>query len=152
VIGILLCVALALRNPGRVRARDPMPQPRLESLWRHRGRRPGRTAAVAVTAGLFLGVSLVAGPLTGALVAAAALAALHRPRARALMTIGAVAAVASTGLYTAGLQFVHPYPAVSEWPGFFRISHNLAWVAIALLAADVVVGVARERGAASRAR
>ena len=151
LIGILLCVALALRNPGRARARDPMPQPRLTSFWRHGGHRPGRTAAVAVTAGLFLGVTLVAGPLTGALVGAAALAALHRPRARALLTIGAVAAVAATGLYTAGLQLVHPYPAVSEWPGFFRISHNLAWVAIALLAADVVVGVARE-GAASRPR
>jgi hypothetical protein len=91
--------------------------------------------------------TLVAGPATGALVGGLTLAALLVPRARVLVTLGAVGALAAAGLYTAALQYIARYPSVFEWPTFFRVSHNLAWVGAALLAADVVAGLARERAA-----
>jgi len=78
------------------------------------------------------------------------LATLLVPRARALVTLSAVGALAAAGLYTAALQYIAGYLSVFEWPTFFRVSHNLAWVAAALLAADVVVGLVRERASPQR--
>jgi hypothetical protein len=149
VLGVLLCLGLAVRSPGRAPAGATVAQPALEPVWRHRGRRPGRGAITVVTAGLLVVVSLVAGPQTGVLAAAVALAALVRSRARPLLTVGAVVAIAGVVVYTVAFQAVRSYPAVSEWPGYFRVSHNLAWLAIALLLADVVVGLARERASAT---
>ena len=90
-------------------------------------------------------VTLVAGPPTGVLVGGLTLAALLVPRARVLVTVGAVGALAAAGLYTAALQYIANYPSVFEWPTFFRVSHNLAWVGAALLAADVVAALVRDR-------
>jgi hypothetical protein len=145
LIGILVCLALIWRSPGRARSEEAAPQPALEPVTRHRGRRPRRRTIVGIAVGVFVVVAAVATPPTGALVGAAALVTLLRRRARALTTVGAAVAVAGAGLYTVALQLARSYPAVSEWPGFFRVSHNLAWIAVALLAADVVVGLARER-------
>jgi len=149
-LGLLLCLALALANPGRRRALDSAPQPRLVPPWRHRGSRPRRATTAAVTAGVALVTTLVAGPPTGVLVGGLTLAALLVPRARALVTLGAVGALAAAGLYTAALQYIAGYPSVFEWPTFFRVSHNLAWAGAALLAADVVAALARERASPQR--
>ena len=105
---------------------------------------------VVVTVGVFVVTTLVAGPATGALVGGLSLATLLVPRARVLVTLGAVGALAAAGLYTAALQYIKGYLSVFEWPTFFRVSHNLAWVAAALLAADVVVGLVRERASLRR--
>jgi arabinofuranan 3-O-arabinosyltransferase len=145
LLGLLLCVALALRNPGRRRALAGAPQPRLAPPGRHRGSRPGRGTVAAVTAGVFVVITLVAGPVTGALVGGLTLATLLVPRARAVVTLGAVGALAAAGLYTAALQYIKGYLSVFEWPTFFRVPHNLAWVAAGLLVADVVVALVRAR-------
>ena len=144
-LGLLLCLALALANPGRKRALGGAPEPRLVPPWRHRGSRPRRATTAVVTAGVAVVVTLVAGLPTGVLAGGLTLAAVLVPRARALVTLGAVGGLAAAGLYTAALQYIANYPSVFEWPTFFRVSHNLAWVGAALLAADVVAGLARDR-------
>jgi arabinofuranan 3-O-arabinosyltransferase len=150
VLGLLLCAALALRNPGRRRAIAGAPQPRLASPWRHRGSRPRPVTTAVVAVGVAAVTALVAGLPTGVLVGGLTTVTLLVPRARALVTLGAVGALAAAGLHTAALQYIADYPSVFEWPTFFRVSHNLAWVGAALLAADVVVGLVRERGAPPR--
>ena len=150
VLGLLLCVALALRNPGRRRALEGAPQPRLAPPGRHRGSRPRRGTIAVVTLGVAVVTTLVAGPATGVLVGGLTLTTLLVPRGRAVVTFGAVGALAAAGLYTAALQYIKRYLSVFEWPTFFRVSHNLAWVAAALLVADVVVALVRERASPER--
>jgi hypothetical protein len=144
-LALLLCVALALRRPRRGAVAPAAPQPRPASPTRHRGRRPGNAAVVVVAVATFVVVTAVAGPPTGALVAAASVAALLRARARTVLTAGTVGCLAAAGAVTATMQYIARYESVFEWPTFFRVAHNLAWVAVALLAADVVVGLVRER-------
>ena len=118
-LGLLLCLALALANPGRRRALDGAPQPRLVPPWRHRGSRPRRATTAAVTAGVAVVTTLVAGPATGVLVGGLTLAALLVPRARVLVTLGAVGALA-------GRRPLHRSPPVHRrLPVGVRVAHVL---------------------------
>ena len=57
----------------------------------------------------------------------------------------AVAAVAVTGLFVTQQQLAYHYPLVLEWPQHFDAVAGLAWVGIALLAADALVRHLRGR-------
>ena len=66
-------------------------------------------------------------------------------RARVLVAAGSVAAVVLAGAYTAVQQYRYRYPPEFEWPTFFHRAHVLGWVAVTLLAADVLVELAGPR-------
>jgi hypothetical protein len=78
----------------------------------------------------------------------AAGATLRWPRARAVLTVGSVVAFALAAAYVIVQQARNGYPTISSWPSRFEDVADLAWLAVLLLGADVVVQwVRRRRGA-----
>jgi arabinofuranan 3-O-arabinosyltransferase len=150
-LGVVICVALAVVDPrrgGRHVIHVPSAGPELSSPLRSAGHdRPTTRARVGATVAAGLGAALVAGVPTGLVVAAAVLAALTRPSARFLLTVGSVGAIALAGAYTAGQQLRYHYLAQFEWPTRFHPAHVLAWLAVGLLAGDALVDVVRRRRA-----
>jgi hypothetical protein len=73
------------------------------------------------------------------------------PRTRFLVSLGAPAALAVAALYVVVQQYRHDYVADLDWPGRFTSVNDLAWLAVVLLLADVVIEVLRRR-AGERAR
>ena len=61
------------------------------------------------------------------------------PRWRFLISIGAPVALGACALYVIVQQHRHDYPSDLDWPGSFTRINNLAWLAVILLLADVVV-------------
>ncbi len=62
---------------------------------------------------------------------------------RWLLSLGALGAASAAGVYTTAMQYIHHYPPGAFWPGHFETASQLAWVGIALLAADALVEMAR---------
>ena len=81
---------------------------------------------------------------------AAALVALVTcvPRLRFLIALGAPLALAAAAGYVVVQQYRYDYPPDLDWPGHFQRINNLAWLAVILLLADVVVEALRRRAAA----
>jgi arabinofuranan 3-O-arabinosyltransferase len=110
-----------------------------------------RPRAVHVVVGA-LGVGVVGallsawwvGLVAGALVALVA----FRPRLRLLITIGAPLALAVCALYVIVQQHRHHYPSDLDWPPQFTRINEIAWLAVILLLADVVVEWLRRRAPA----
>ena len=94
-----------------------------------------------------VGGALVAGvasrPWVGLVVGVALAVALLVPRARALLTVGSVAAFALAAGYVVVQQARHGYPTISSWPSQFQDVADLAWLAVWLLAGDVLVQALR---------
>ena len=63
--------------------------------------------------------------------------------------IGSVAAFAIATAYVVVQQARHGYPTISSWPSRFEDVADLAWLAVMLLGADVVVQWIRGRGSRS---
>jgi len=59
----------------------------------------------------------------------------------------AVAGVLISGLYVTAAQLTHHYRLVLEWPQHFEAVSGLAWVAVALLAAEAMISHLRGRRA-----
>jgi hypothetical protein len=70
---------------------------------------------------------------------------MFRPKVRALLTLGAPAALALAGLYTLVQQYRYRYFSTFEWPLHFDRVNDIAWLAVILLVADVVVELVRGR-------
>ena len=98
-------------------------------------------AVLVVVIGALLSAWWV-GLLAGAMVVLVAL----RPRFRALLTIGAPLALALCAAYVIVQQHRHHYPADLDWPTQFTRVNEIAWLAVILLLADVVVEWVRRRG------
>jgi hypothetical protein len=81
---------------------------------------------------------------------AAALVALVAfvPRLRFVITLGAPLALAACAAYVVVQQYRYDYPADLDWPGKFYGINNLAWLAVILLLADLVVMHVRRRATA----
>ena len=158
----LLCLVLALRplelaRRARGKGREeragsmhsetaePAAAPELEMPWEPSGALPSRRARVLTPAVAAVVSGALIGPVAGVLVGALVLVAVYRPRWRAVLAIGAPAALALAALYIFVQQWRHRYPAVFEWPTFFDRVHVLGWLAIAFLAADALVEVVRDR-------
>ncbi len=144
IVGVLVCVGLALRRRrvtgvGAEVAPATDEAPELATPLRSSGASP----SVAATAAAALGVAVVAGavsrPWVGLVVGLATAAALRWPRARVLLTIGSVAAFALAAGYVVVQQARNGYPTIASWPSRFEDVADLAWLAVLLLGADVVV-------------
>jgi hypothetical protein len=81
----------------------------------------------------------VIGPWAAPVVALAVAVVLLRPRLRVLLTIGAVACLAISGLYVLQLELRFKFPSGSDWPSNFSSVTWVAWLAVALLMVDAVI-------------
>jgi hypothetical protein len=91
-----------------------------------------------------LGAAVLAGPLVGGAVGLAALAASRRDAARPLLLLGSPAALGLVTAYVLYIQLRHGPEPSFDWPYEMRAVHSLGWLAVLLLAADVVVSRVRD--------
>jgi hypothetical protein len=126
------------------------PGPHVANPFIASGRRPGWVFVLAVAAGAgIVGAAVPAppwAPVIGASLALAVGAALLWPRARALLTIGAVVSACGVAADVAISEAVSRFAASSNWPASFPLADVLAWIAVVALTADVVVEVTRSAG------
>jgi hypothetical protein len=152
VLGVIACLVLALRRRGRDAAADAESDvdaaPQLESPLAARGTRPALSTTIVTTAAVTVVVAVASRPWIGLVVGGATLTGLLLPRARAVLTLGSVAAFAAAAAYVVIQQARHGYPTIAGWPAQFDAVADLAWLAVWLLGADVIVGWARGRTAA----
>jgi arabinofuranan 3-O-arabinosyltransferase len=143
---LLLCLFLAFRRRRANQSRPSLDdEPILANPLRASGGMPSRRVLVATVLGTgVLGAVLVRG-WVGLLTAALVAAVMFRPRLRWLLTFGAPAALALAGLYTVVQQFRYRYFSTFDWPLHFDRVNDIAWLAVILLMADVVVELARGR-------
>jgi hypothetical protein len=109
------------------------------------GVRP-RTAVVAGVAVVTAALGLVLarwwiGLIAGVLVAVVAL----RPRLRPLLTFVAPVAVGFVALYMLADQHRHHWVSDLTWPSRFTGVSQLAWLALILVAGDVIIEIVRGR-------
>jgi arabinofuranan 3-O-arabinosyltransferase len=142
VVALLVCLWLALRR-RRASVDDDEPDEDAEPVFANPLVATGERPRVLVIVGGAIAVGIV-----GALVSrwwvgllAAALVALVAvvPRTRFLVSLGAPLALAAAALYVIVQQYRYDYVADLDWPGRFRSVNNLAWLAVILLLADVVI-------------
>jgi hypothetical protein len=152
VLALLVCIGLVLRRRG-----GPPPEeaavvdeaPAIASPLESVGDRPSAGVMVATAVGAAVVAGIAAAPWIGVVVGLATAAALRWPRARSVLTVGSVVAFALAAAYVIVQQARHGYPTISSWPSRFEDVAALAWLAVFLLGADVVVQWIRRAAAES---
>ena len=138
-LAALACLAVILRTRRRRPAvvADEPPALRDEGRAAFPALPLGRAAAVALGLTVFGAVVL---PVTvlGIGVGAVALLAMLTPEGRALLRGGALAMAGGGALYVVLTEAIQRFGSLG-WPGHFELAGQLVWVAIVLLAADVVI-------------
>jgi hypothetical protein len=143
--GALGCLALLfLSRGGRPAALTERVRPPLPFSWprflTYDDTPPSRrVAAIAVVASGSV-AALVVGPVVGAVVGVAVAATVRRPGWRWLLTVGSPAAMLAAAAYIVVSQARHEIAPGFEWPAELSRAHPIAWTAVALLVADVLVG------------
>jgi len=112
--------------------------PVLRAPWRARSR-PGPAVSVGITLGSGLVSAALISPGAGLGVGAAVGLSCLLRRGRLLLGAGAVGALAAAGAAEVYGQIHHRFPLVLEWPQHFEDAGRLAWIGLALLAADTVI-------------
>ncbi len=107
--------------------------------------RPGVVVLVVVPVVAGVVAGLFVQPWAAPLLAVATFAALWWRWARGVLRLFPAVAIAGCGLYIAIQQHRHGFVPRFEWPTFFGRVNQLAWLAIAALAADVLIEVAVRR-------
>ncbi len=95
-----------------------------------------RRIALPVLGGL--AAALIVGPGVGIVVAAAIAMVQWQPRLRAVVALAPAVLLVLVTVYVVYLEHHFAFPAVFEWPQQFPHARILAWLAVVLLAADVV--------------
>jgi hypothetical protein len=145
-LGLLLCLALALRRP-----RQPHPPQPLSATFPaySAGDWPKASGVVAVViAAVVTGAvaAFVLDPVDGVVAAAGVVVALvWRRHGRLAVGLAGAALVGATGVYVAWAQHRYRYPPEFEWPTFFPRAHSLALAALALLGATAVAEIVQRR-------
>lgn len=121
------------RRPG-------MPRPlSFDRVLRYAGPTPSRFALVTTTVGAWLFGEVVIGPIPGLILFVVAALALRVPRARPLLTVGGPACFAASVGILVGHQVWSSLPAGFDWPTYFEVVHQPAWLGVALVGLDAVV-------------
>jgi hypothetical protein len=144
---VALCLLLIFWRPRRPASgsttREPgvdtPVRPQLVSPFRSTGRPVSHQTALVLTLACAAVSGFVIGPWAAPVVALAVAVMLLRPRLRALLTIGAVACLAISGLYVLQLELRYNFPSGSDWPSNFSSVTWVAWLAVALLVVDAVI-------------
>ncbi|CAN5840813.1 alpha-(1-_3)-arabinofuranosyltransferase [soil metagenome] len=120
--------------------RPSMPRAlRLRPQMRYAGPMPSRFALVATVLGaLAFGVAVI-GTLPGLALGAVALLALRVPGARVVLTAGGPLLLVASAAWLVGQQVAGDLPPGFDWPTYFVGVHQLALVAISLVALDAVI-------------
>ena len=146
-LGVLLCLVLILRRRGDAPAASEADRGGL--AWMSPLTTSGNDASWRVAAGIGAAAAVAGGavsrPWVGLLVGVAAAASLRWGRARPVLTVGAVTALAVAVVYVVVQQGVHDYPTINTWPANFDAISGVTWLGVLLLAADVVVQGVRRR-------
>lgn len=145
-LAALMCLVIAIGSWIRSRGDDatvPTAVIGFAPIGDGSGIRPSGLAIAGVT--LLVGAlgATLAQPWVGLLLAVLTVTACVVPRTRVLFTLGSPVALALAGAYVVMQQFRHDYPPAFEWPTFFASVHVLGWLAVLLLATDVLVGFVR---------
>ena len=150
LVALLLCLWLALR-----RRRAPVDDvsddddedqaPAVANPLVAAGRQPRVLAVVGGAVAVGIVGAVVSRWWVGLLAAALVALVAYVPRARFLVSLGAPLALAVAALYVVVQQYRHDYVADLDWPGRFTSVNDLAWLAVVLLLADVVIEVLRRR-------
>jgi hypothetical protein len=157
IVSVMLCLGIVLVS-GRRRlagAATLAPVPGAD-LWPVVGRGDGDGAPVAwaATVGTGLALAIFAGlvvrPVVGVVIGAAAVVVLRRPRWRRWFALLAPAFVVLAGAYIAFRQARRHLPPIFEWPTLFVRARTLGWLAVVVLAADVVVEAVARRARSGR--
>ncbi len=106
----------------------------------------GGRVQVWVPIGCALVAGLIAAPWIGVLVGVVVAAALRWRTVRLFLAIAPAFLLASAGLYIAFAQVRYRTPPIFEWPTVFPRARTMAWLALVLLGAAVVVEIVRRRG------
>ncbi|HEY7438309.1 MAG TPA: alpha-(1-_3)-arabinofuranosyltransferase family protein [Acidimicrobiia bacterium] len=152
-VTIAACLALAIFGlVRRRRRRAAAPPVALATADEHlanplvaAGHTPGPALTVAAAAFAGLLGWLTATPLVGVLAAAAVLVVALRPRGRGVLTIGPPILIALGAAYVILRQYRHRFVSDLNWPGRFTRVSDLVWLAVMLLAADLLVELIRSR-------
>jgi hypothetical protein len=105
----------------------------------------GRTQ-VWVPLACALAAGLIAAPWIGVLVGVIVAAALRWRAVRLFLAVAPAFLLAGAGLYIAFAQIRYQTPPIFEWPTVFPRARTMAWLALVLLGAAVVVDLVRRRG------
>ena len=121
-------------------ARPAMPRAfRVQRLLRYSGPAPSRFAKVGTVLGSLAIGGAVIGPIYGLVLAALALLVLQVRRARPILTIGAPLVFAGCVGTLMAIQLFRQYPSGFEWPSYFDVVQQPAWLAVSMLLLDAVV-------------
>ncbi len=146
-LAILACLAIVIatgrRLSGSRSAAATVAQMPTLDLWRSAKDSPAphsapRALHVAWVLAVALFFGAAAAPVVGALAGVAAAVSLAWPPARRLLRFGAAAALCLGAAYVIVQQARYSYPPDFAWPQNFPRAHTLGWLAVALLAADLV--------------
>jgi arabinofuranan 3-O-arabinosyltransferase len=138
---MLLCIGIAVVTwRRRIKSAARPGDADVDIRWGGYPHLEGRTRWVAVVASALVAGVMVT-PWVGILVGGAAFA-LTAPWRRFVLVMPAVL-LAFCGLYMVWQQAAHRFPSVFEWPTLFPLASTPAWIAIAILAADLVIAIAQ---------
>jgi len=135
-------MASAGEAPATVATRDDEP-PALAAPWAFSGLNPTWPVIVVAALGCGAAGAVVADPWWGAVLAVAVTAGCVVRWARLALALGTVALVLSTAAVMVSGQADNHWGPNGFWPAHFTVAHTLAWGAVLLVAADVVVTVVR---------
>ena len=148
-IGVLLCLALAIRRPrtSPLAVDDPQPEPiTWKTFARSRGRdEPSLLITLLVGIGAGIVAAAVIGVIAGLVTALVAVSATRRRRARWWLALGSPGLLAVAALYIVARQARSQPTAAFEWPAEQAAVHQVGWLAVAFLVVLVVVDALWDR-------
>lgn len=123
---------------------DPGPAPMFALPWRIGlpDGDPMRAVVVAIAAGVFAGIAVA--PIVGVVIAAITFAASRNRMVRIAVRAAPAVGLAACGAFIAAKQIYARFPSAFEWPTFFTEIRTVAWLVIALLVADALLGDSRQ--------
>jgi len=151
VLALLVCLWLVLRRRRAPTGDDDTDDeaaddaPALGNPLVAGGAQPRALAIIGGAVAVGLVGALVSRWWVGLLAAALVALVARVPRTRFLVSLGAPLALSAAALYVVVQQYRHDYVADLDWPGRFGSVNDLAWLAVVLLLADVVIEVIRRR-------
>jgi hypothetical protein len=143
--GLVIGSSLGRRRRRLAATRSTDDPPTIGTTGSGRGVLTSGAVIAAAGYGAFVGAAVR--PWVGLVVGVLVLVACVRHRWRALLRFAPPVILVAIALVVSVGQLVHRYPAGGGWAGAFEVARMPAWIAVALLGADGVVGMVVRRAA-----
>jgi hypothetical protein len=142
---MLLCLGIvAITWRRRMRSAARPGDAEVEMTWRGYPHLERRTRWVVVGVSAVI-TGLMVAPWVGVLVGAVAYALMAPVRRYILLLPGVL--LAAVGLYIVLAQGHYHFPSIFEWDTLFPYARTPAWIAVAILTADLVISIAQRASA-----